>query len=296
MILALRVDVDTLRGTRLGVPRLRGILEARGLRATFYFSAGPDNMGRHLWRLARPAFLAKMLRTRAPSLYGWDILLRGTAWPGPRIAPRCAEILRGCAEAGHEIGMHAWDHHRWQARIDRLDEAAIRRESERAIDAIASAAGRAPECAAAPGWRCTEAVLRTRRDLGFRHASDVRGTCCFRPILDGVASGPIQVPTTLPTFDERVGGGVDAAAFNDLLLASLVADRPNVLVLHAEVEGIGCAELFADFLDRAIALGARMATVGEVAAAEAPHAPACAVVQGSVPGREGRVAVQGAAA
>ena len=43
--IALKVDVDTLRGTLEGVPRLVEILARRRVCATFLFIVGPDHTG-----------------------------------------------------------------------------------------------------------------------------------------------------------------------------------------------------------------------------------------------------------
>jgi len=62
--IALKVDVDTLRGTREGVPRLLDLMARHRARATFLFSLGPDHTGWALRRVFRPGFLSKVCAPR----------------------------------------------------------------------------------------------------------------------------------------------------------------------------------------------------------------------------------------
>lgn len=290
--IGLRIDVDTWRGTQRGVPNLCRILAARGIKGTFFFSAGPDNMGRHLWRLLKPQFLLKMLRSNAPSLYGWDIILRGTLWPGPIIGIGQASAIRGAAEDGHEIGVHAWDHHAWQARVEKVGRSGVRDWTQRAIKVLTDAAGHAPTCAATPGWRCTDEVLLSREEFPFQFNSDCRGRSVFRPTVEGKPLSQMQIPSTLPTYDELIGqSGITNENYNAHLIGLLRSDALNVLTIHAEAEGIVCAELFERFLDEVLAQGWQVLPLGAIVK-QSPTPPICAVEKEVIAGREGWVGVQ----
>jgi len=289
--LGLRVDIDTFRGTRFGVPCLLEIFKRHNVSASFFFSVGPDNMGRHLWRLIRPAFLLKMLRSGAASLYGWDILLRGTLWPGAPIGRRLAPVIRDTAAAGHEVGLHAWDHHRWQSRLDRMSEAEIRSELRRGYECLTTILGHPPDCSAAAGWRCDARVLAVKEGFSFLYNSDCRGSSLFRPAL-ATGAGTPQVPVTLPTYDELIGrGGIDDGNYNRRLLDLIRPDRLNVLTVHAEVEGIVCATLFDRFLREAGERGIRPVPLGEILGT-AGDLPTAGIRQGPIAGRQGAVCWQ----
>lgn len=261
----LRIDVDTFRGTRLGVPKLCGLFADHAITASFFFSVGPDNMGRHLWRLLRPTFLWKMLRTRAASLYGWDILFKGTFWPGPVIGDRLRDVIAAAAEAGHEIGLHAWDHQAWQAKIDSMDSEAIHAAIQKGQQKLTEILGKPPVCSAVPGWKCSNAVLKEKAGFPFRYNSDCRGESIFCPVVDGRRIGQPQIPVTLPTYDEAVGrDGVSDANYNDYMLSLLSPDKLQVLTIHAEVEGIVKYEMFRDFVETAQKRGIAFVPLGHL--------------------------------
>jgi len=292
MKVGLRIDVDTYRGTRFGVPALCRILARHDIRGTFYFSVGPDNMGRHLWRLLRPTFLWKMLRTRAGSLYGWDIILRGTFWPGPVIGKSLATPIRDTAAAGHEIGLHAWDHHKWQAKIDAMTSAQLHQQIEKGVQLLTNILGKAPVTSAVPGWRCTEETLVEKEKFAFTYNSDCRGDHLFIPTVNGNRLKQAQVPVTMPTYDEVVGkNGITHDNYNDYMLKQLRPDKLNILTIHAEAEGNICQDIFDDFLTRAKDKGAQFVPLGEIVA-HAATIPEGQIIQKEMPGREGWVAWQ----
>jgi len=289
----LRIDVDTFRGTRDGVPALLMLLEKHQLKATFFFSVGPDNMGRHLWRLLKPAFLLKMLRSKAASLYGWDILLRGTFWPGPLIGSKLADVIRQVKQAGHEIGFHAWDHHRWQMQVETMHDEQISKEIKRGVDALTGITGEPPECSAAAGWKANEQVIRQKQAFGFSYNSDCRGHSIFIPLIDGRHFAP-QIPVTLPTYDEVIGkNGVTEENYNDVLLECFQPAQLNVLTIHAEVEGIVCARMFDDFLGRAKRRLIHFVPLKKLLPEDLTTIESAKVMTQPLPGREGGVCWQG---
>jgi undecaprenyl phosphate-alpha-L-ara4FN deformylase len=289
----LRIDVDTLRGTRDGVPNLLKVLAAHSIKASFFFSTGPDNMGRHLWRLLSMSFLIKMLRSKAGSLYGWDILLKGTLWPGPIISNKTGGVILAASTQGHEIGLHAWDHHAWQAHIDDMGDETIHLSLKKGFDALATVTGAPPVCSAVPGWRCKDRVLTAKENFPFRYNSDCRGENIFYPMVNGKPLPQPQIPTTLPTYDEVIGyNGITDSNYNNYMLSLFNPDRLNVLTIHAEVEGIARLDMFDAFLQMAAANDIHFVPLGAFLTddLEIGQAP---VLKKIIQGREGWVSCQG---
>jgi undecaprenyl phosphate-alpha-L-ara4FN deformylase len=114
-------------------------------------------------------------------------------------------------------------------------------------------------------------------------------------VIDGKPLNQPQIPVTLPTYDEAIGrSGVTRPNYNDHILSLLRPRGLNVLTIHAEVEGILCRDLFADFLDRAVSKGVTFRPLRALLPDSPAEIPWGRIQQDAIPGREGCVACQAA--
>ena len=297
--IGLKVDVDTLRGTREGVPRLVALLRKLKVDATFYFSVGPDHTGRAMRRVFRKGFAQKVARTSVLKHYGLKTLLYGVLLPGPDIGRSAGAVMRSVHDAGFEVGLHTYDHVRWQDYVATATAAWTRVEFERGVEAFDRVFGFPPQSHAAAGWQINAHGLELEQEYRLRYASDTRGGPPFVPLLAGGRSSCPQLPTTLPTFDEILGtDGVDESTIADAVFRSSAAaaaagpaDNVQVFTLHAELEGMLLLDAFESLLVKwrdAGALITRMAKIHELAMRR--PLPARAVVMGEVAGRSGLLA------
>ena len=294
--IVLKVDVDTYSGTMHGVPALLELFAAFAVKATFLFSVGPDHTGRALRRIFRKGFLQKVGRTSVLSHYGLRTLFNGVLLPGPHIGRKAGQFMRQARDAGHEVGIHCYDHVLWQDFVAKKDLEWTKAEMEKARQSFIEAVGCPAQTIGAAGWQLNRHVLMLEQEMGFKYASDVRGREPFFPSMEGLSSTCMQLPTTLPTLDEIIGAdGVSEENCHDVILEKSQEKLAcgHVYTLHAELEGMKLIPVMRRLLECWSAEGFDFVTLGQLhESLDRSRIPTQPVEWGEVAGRSGLLAVQ----
>jgi peptidoglycan/xylan/chitin deacetylase (PgdA/CDA1 family) len=294
--LAIKVDVDTDRGTRIGVPNLLALFDEFDIKATFLFSLGPDNTGRAIKRIFRPGFLGKVGRTSVVSTYGIRTLMNGVLLPGPHVGRRNEGVMRLARDKGHEVGIHCYDHIRWQDGLAKMDRYEVYGEFEKARKEFERIFGERAKTAGSAGWQANAFSLAEYDNASLLYGSDSRGTHPFFPRANNIIFKTVQIPTTLPTLDELLGRPeYPEAIIVEHYLSLLQTGSVNVLTIHAELEGMKYISLFRSFLESIQKKHITVARLDDHARdllKEPSTIPVCDLVQGTIDGRSGTLSMQ----
>lgn len=297
--IAFKLDIDTYRGMKEGLPRLLDLFRDEGVRASIFVSFGPDESGKAVKRVfTKKGFLKKMFRTNAAKLYGFRTMLYGTLLPAPAIGTAFPELVLRANSEGHDVGIHAFSHVRWQDDLDSMTPAEIHGELEAAWQAYVRIAGSNAPGFAAPAWKINADAFSELNKYPWQYFSICRGPAPVYPVLGGVAPAVPELPTTLPTLDEILAwDGMDAGRALSWLLERAGQADFSVYTLHTEAEGLAYFRFFSDFLRGLKSAGFAFQTLASAAKELNPgNTPRCEIRQGELPGRAGLVGVVGTSA
>ena len=288
--LAIKIDVDTDRGTREGCPPLADALIKRNIPATWLWSLGKDNTGRAIIRVLRPGFFSKVSRTSIVKIYGIRTLMNGTLLPAPHIGKRNADLMRGLDIDLFEHGIHCWDHVYWQDFLHSWTLKKTKRQLQLAQDMFTEIFGRPAKTAGTPGWQANANSLQAYDDLGFDYGSDTRVGSAFIPMVNGTVYKTPQIPTNLPTLDELIGR--DEYPMDTLIehYLNCMQDGLNVFTIHAELEGMMYLDWFKEFLDVCTQKDIQFVKMNDIAKT-LKDLPIQEMIQAEIDGRSGTLAV-----
>lgn len=293
MKLAFKIDVDTYQGTKVGVENFRRFFGAEGIRPTFLFSLGKDQMGRSIFRVFKKGFIRKCLKSNVAGNYGVRTLLYGTLLPSPVISKKCGGLIKAVSDDGFECGVHSWNHYYWQNKLFKLSPEQVRAEFMKAYEALKELTGKKCATCGSPAWQVSEPYLEVEDELGLDYASDVRGSSAFNAEMGGRFFKTLQIPSTLYTLDEvlcdrKIG------ELADLYTKQILSSDFSVMTIHAELEGAAYFEWFKDFVRRLKSIGVEFVNLGDYAKQiDRSKIPTCRITMDDFYNRSGRLAVQG---
>jgi peptidoglycan/xylan/chitin deacetylase (PgdA/CDA1 family) len=230
MRVALRVEVNSLRGLRQGVPNLMRLFSEFQVRASFFFPLGHDLAGRHLstaWRDRR--------------LLGLSALAYGTLLPAPSLGKEGAELMAAARANGHEVGLFGLSPLPWARRLAHADASWVRQQCDRMWSSYLAFDGVTPSALATPGWQVNPTLFESLSERRFRYSSLSRGKFPYYPVLQGARSSIPEIPTTLPTVDELLQlPGISTDNVHEYLYAESRHLLPagHVFAASAEHEGL----------------------------------------------------------
>lgn len=179
----LRVDVESDKGIREGLPRLLDMLKDVNCKASFYLVMGGESNIFDLIRYRRP-----MKGERKLKVFSNIEVARMLLFPKDFVKSNMG-ILKRILDEGHELGIHGWKHRAWTRGIDQID---VRKHIILSKRRYFQLFNKNPTSFAAPGFVSNNKILEILDKEGFKVISDLPGN---KP--KKISKNLINIPITI---------------------------------------------------------------------------------------------------
>ena len=161
----LRVDLESEKGIKLGLPKLLDLLKKHDIKASFYLTMGGES---NILEILKYRNKLKSSGERSIKVWSMKDKIRMTLFPKDFVKNNI-HILRRVIAEGHELGIHGWKHREWTRGLIKLD---IKERIMMAKKKYFYFFGINPISFCSPGFNTNEKVLRVLNDAGIKFISD----------------------------------------------------------------------------------------------------------------------------
>ncbi|MBU2576878.1 MAG: polysaccharide deacetylase family protein [Nanoarchaeota archaeon] len=227
MVFSLRIDLESDKGIREGVPKILALLKKYNIKASFYVAMGGESNILELLRYQK-----KLPGKRKISVFSRGEMLRMVFFPRDFVLGN-KKIFQKILDEGHELGIHGWKHREWTRGLEKID---VRKVIRKAVEKYTKLFGKKPQSFCAPAFRTNNEVVRILSSQGIKVISDFEGDSTKK--VDGL----INVPITLrgegntPIIEYLVGEGYLDKEILDKVTSAIKRKKFSSLYIHGLFE------------------------------------------------------------
>ena len=164
----LRIDLESGKGIKEGIPKLLDLLKKYNIKASFYLVMGGES---NILELLKHRNKLKSSGERKIKVWKLKDKARMVLLSKDFVQAN-KYILKRILEEGHELGLHGWKHREWTRGLNGLD---IEETINKSISKYKKIFNKIPVSWASPGFNVNEKVLKTLEKNKIKFLSDFQG-------------------------------------------------------------------------------------------------------------------------
>jgi len=236
---ALRIDLESDKGIKKGVPKILKLLKKHKIKASFYVVMGGEaNFFDFLrYRKAIPG-------ERKIKAFSTIEKIRILLFPRDFVKKN-KKILKEIIDDGHELGIHGWKHRSWLRGFDKID---IRKHLVLAKNKYIKIFGKEPLSFAAPGFKTDKKVIKILEELGFKVISDLPGNKPKKIKNKNIINIPITIKgkNNTPIIEYLTSKNLKDEKILEKLKEKIKKKKLSIIYVHGLFESIKKIDLLED--------------------------------------------------
>ena len=168
MVFSLRIDIESGKGIREGIPKILDLLKKYNIKASFYLVMGGES---NLFEILKNPRRDSEIPVRKIKIFSKKEMIRMLLFPRDFVRNNQKILLR-ILKDGHELGIHGWKHREWTRGFEKLN---IKKTLFKSVKKYIKIFGRKPTTFTSPAFKTNLKIIRELEKFDFKFISDLDG-------------------------------------------------------------------------------------------------------------------------